>query len=116
MQQSVEPYDPAKVKPNYANPPRRDVVLLPSNGFVVIALKADNPGPWLLHCHIARHASSGLALQILERQEANNKEMTPARLHETQRMYAEWRHWFNDTSNCYNDTAGIDGFQDDSGI
>jgi hypothetical protein len=26
------------------NPPRRDVVLLPASGFVIIAFKADNPG------------------------------------------------------------------------
>jgi Multicopper oxidase len=26
------------------NPPRRDVVLLPANGYVIIAFKADNPG------------------------------------------------------------------------
>ncbi|KAL1636233.1 hypothetical protein SLS56_001212 [Neofusicoccum ribis] len=50
------------------NPPRRDVVFLPSNGFVALAFKPDNPGVWLVHCHIAWHASSGLALQILERQ------------------------------------------------
>lgn len=29
------------------NPPRRDVVLLPAQGFVIIAFKADNPGAWV---------------------------------------------------------------------
>jgi Multicopper oxidase len=29
---------------NCTNPPRRDVVLLPANGYVIIAFKADNPG------------------------------------------------------------------------
>jgi hypothetical protein len=53
---------------NTCNPARRDVVLLPQNGYVVIAFKADNPGNWLMHCHIALHASFGLAAQILERQ------------------------------------------------
>ena len=32
------------------NPPRRDVALLPSGGYLVIAFKADNPGSWLMHC------------------------------------------------------------------
>jgi hypothetical protein len=41
---------------------------MPANGFIIIAFKADNPGSWLMHCHIAGHASGGLALQILERQ------------------------------------------------
>jgi hypothetical protein len=52
------------------NPPRRDVVLLPNNGYVVIAFKTDNPGTWLVHCHIAIHAALGLAVQIMERRQS----------------------------------------------
>lgn len=37
---------------NYINPPRRDVALLPSGGWLAIAFKPDNPGVWLVHCHI----------------------------------------------------------------
>jgi hypothetical protein len=48
------------------NPPRRDVAFLPDNGYLIIAFKADNPGAWIMHCHIAFHASMGLAAQILE--------------------------------------------------
>lgn len=33
------------------NPPRRDVALLPKDGFLVIAFRVDNPGSWLMHCH-----------------------------------------------------------------
>lgn len=44
---------------NFVNPPRRDVVLLPAGGYIAIAFKPDNPGVWLLHCHIAWHASAG---------------------------------------------------------
>lgn len=44
---------------NFVNPPRRDVVLLPAKGYIAIAFKPDNPGVWLLHCHIAWHASAG---------------------------------------------------------
>ncbi|KAK4682451.1 hypothetical protein QC764_0019290 [Podospora pseudoanserina] len=61
-------YVPENIHLNLINPPRRDVVLMPKSGFIIIAFKADNPGAWLLHCHIASHASQGLALQILERQ------------------------------------------------
>ncbi|KAK3325003.1 multicopper oxidase-domain-containing protein [Apodospora peruviana] len=61
-------YAPENIRLNRLNPPRRDVVLMPTNGFIIIAFKADNPGSWLMHCHIAKHASNGLALQILERQ------------------------------------------------
>lgn len=52
---------------NYDNPPRRDTVMLPHTGFVALAFRPNNPGAWLLHCHISSHASSGLAAQILIR-------------------------------------------------
>lgn len=39
---------------------------LPSAGHLVIAFQIDNPGSWLMHCHIAWHASEGLALQFVE--------------------------------------------------
>ena len=32
---------------NTNNPPRRDVAMLPGSGYLVVALKADNPGAWL---------------------------------------------------------------------
>ena len=67
LQVSTTPYT-GDIKPKTNNPARRDVVLLPKNGFVVIAFKTDNPGTWLMHCHIALHASSGLGLQLMERQ------------------------------------------------
>ena len=44
---------------NFHNPPRRDVALLPSAGYLALAFRPDNPGIWLVHCHIAWHASSG---------------------------------------------------------
>ncbi|WPG98512.1 laccase-2 [Acrodontium crateriforme] len=53
------------------NPPRRDVVNLPSDGrgqggYLVLAFQADNPGVWLLHCHVGWHVAQGFALQIIE--------------------------------------------------
>ncbi len=51
------------------NPMRRDVALLPGSGHLVLAFKADNPGIWLMHCHIGWHANQGLALQFVERAE-----------------------------------------------
>ncbi|KFZ08203.1 hypothetical protein V502_09488 [Pseudogymnoascus sp. VKM F-4520 (FW-2644)] len=46
------------VKLNFEPPMRRDVATVPKNGFVVMAFKADNPGSWLFHCHIAAHSSA----------------------------------------------------------
>ncbi|KAI0884968.1 putative multicopper oxidase [Annulohypoxylon maeteangense] len=50
------------------NPPRRDVAMLPANGFLVIGFVTDNPGVWLMHCHIGWHASQGFGLQVVERE------------------------------------------------
>ncbi|KAL4922586.1 Cupredoxin [Aspergillus aurantiobrunneus] len=49
------------------NPPRRDTAVLPGNGFLVIGFETDNPGAWLMHCHIGWHTSEGFALQFVER-------------------------------------------------
>lgn len=51
---------------NFSNPPRRDVTLLTASGWSVIAFQTDNPGAWLMHCHIAYHVADGLSLQFLE--------------------------------------------------
>jgi len=67
----------------YNNPPRRDVAMLPTGGWLVLAFLTDNPGAWIMHCHIvswtlpfdrrrrfntaqAWHAGEGLAVQFLE--------------------------------------------------
>jgi FtsP/CotA-like multicopper oxidase with cupredoxin domain len=50
---------------NLVNPPRRDVAVLPSAGYLVISFY---PGAWLMHCHIGWHTSEGLALQFVERE------------------------------------------------
>ncbi|KAJ7140596.1 laccase 17, partial [Mycena crocata] len=50
---------------NYVNPPRRDVVGVDSGG-VIIRFRADNPGPWFLHCHIDWHLEAGLAVVFAE--------------------------------------------------
>lgn len=51
---------------NFDNPPRRDTASLPAGGWLVIAYPANNPGLWLMHCHIAWHISQGLGVQFLE--------------------------------------------------
>jgi iron transport multicopper oxidase len=37
------------------NPLRRDTVTVPGSGFVVLRFRADNPGVWLMHCHVEWH-------------------------------------------------------------
>lgn len=45
------------------NPPRRDTAMLPSSGYLVLAFETDNPGAWLMHCHIGWHTEEGFAMQ-----------------------------------------------------
>lgn len=63
----TKPFDPFTSPKTWKfdNPPRRDTVSLPSGGYLAVAFKPDNPGVWLVHCHIAWHASAGLALQMI---------------------------------------------------
>ncbi|KAK5117615.1 hypothetical protein LTR62_005038 [Meristemomyces frigidus] len=114
----------------FDNPPRRDVVLLPANGYAVIAFRTDNPGSWLMHCHIAQHASFGLALQILERRTdslANGE--ASGMITQAQKTCNKWNKWYGDCNNWWWDTTkgsgqypgfwcdgGLPAFSPDSGI
>lgn len=113
LAQGADSAELSNVTLKFDNPPRRDVALLPSGGYLVIAFKADNPGSWLLHCHIAWHASSGLALQIMERQDDLRNMMTDQRLAETRRVCRKWDEWYANPKNRWEANAP---FQDDSGI
>lgn len=67
--QSDQAFDPATFVPKTNNPPRRDVAMIVNEGYIVIAFQTDNPGAWLLHCHIGWHASEGFAVTFLEHQD-----------------------------------------------
>jgi len=86
------------------NPPRRDTAVLPGDGYLVIAFMADNPGAWLLHCHIAWHASEGMGMQFLEL--GDEAVGTLTELDAIQDGCTSW--------NSYNSKAGTR--QDDAGI
>jgi Multicopper oxidase len=101
---------PQKLNLKLDNPPRRDVVLLPTDGYVVIAFKTDNPGVWLVHCHIATHAAFGLAMQIMERQQDARElwpsvEQSPA-LQTLQQGCFKWNDWWGNCSNWWRPDDG----------
>ncbi|PKI62206.1 hypothetical protein CRG98_017404 [Punica granatum] len=50
---------------NLINPPMRNTVGVPVNGWAVIRFVADNPGAWLMHCHLDVHIAWGLAMVFL---------------------------------------------------
>ncbi|KAK7246782.1 hypothetical protein RIF29_41652 [Crotalaria pallida] len=60
-------FDPKKDPKNYnlIDPPEQTTVGVPNNGWVALRFRADNPGMWLLHCHIERHSIWGMAMVFL---------------------------------------------------
>lgn len=51
---------------NLDDPPYRDTVELPASGWAAIRYLTDNPGAWLLHCHLQWHLVSGMAVVLVE--------------------------------------------------
>ena len=51
---------------NFDAPAHMDTVLVPSNYTAVIEIETDNPGAWMLHCHMDWHLNAGFAAQIVE--------------------------------------------------
>ena len=45
---------------------RKDTVMLPAGGYVVINFLSNNPGHWFLHCHIEVHQLEGMAMIVNE--------------------------------------------------
>ncbi|XP_059140775.1 uncharacterized protein LOC131928704 [Physella acuta] len=47
-------------------PPMKDTIIVPTGGYAVIRIRANNPGVWLMHCHIELHHVNGMALMFNE--------------------------------------------------
>ncbi|XP_027159854.1 laccase-5-like [Coffea eugenioides] len=50
---------------NLVDPPLRNTASVPVQGWSVIRFVADNPGVWLLHCHLDVHITWGLAMSFI---------------------------------------------------
>lgn len=59
-------YDPSNHSAFPSYPARRDTIIVPPMGYVVLRFRADNPGVWLFHCHIDWHLMQGLAMTFVE--------------------------------------------------
>ena len=51
---------------------RKDTVIVPAGGYVVMQFISDNPGFWFLHCHIEPHQLEGMGLVVNEAQAEQN--------------------------------------------
>lgn len=53
--------------PNISKTPiRRDTIMVENHGHAVLRYRANNPGVWLLHCHVEWHVEAGLVATIIE--------------------------------------------------
>jgi hypothetical protein len=108
---------------NLANPPRRDVALLPLSGYLVLAFQTDNPGAWLMHwyavlppiplpmydvltafSHIGWHTLEGFALQFLEMKDKILATLDSAVLTE---HCSAWDSWTSSQAIVQIDDSGI---------
>jgi FtsP/CotA-like multicopper oxidase with cupredoxin domain len=51
-------------RPVQASPIREDSVLVGPNQIVDVAFAANNPGVWMLHCHVLLHAGMGMTTSV----------------------------------------------------
>ena len=42
--------------------PRKDTVMIPAGGYLVIRVISNNPGAWFVHCHIQPHNLEGMGV------------------------------------------------------
>ncbi|KAG5650754.1 hypothetical protein H0H81_011166, partial [Sphagnurus paluster] len=63
---SHNPKENPRIVEGQKNPIRRDTIQIPSGHSATLRVVADNPGVWLLHCHIEWHLQVGLAVQFVE--------------------------------------------------
>ncbi|XP_022857077.1 laccase-7-like, partial [Olea europaea var. sylvestris] len=50
---------------NFVNPQERNTIGVPVGGWAVVRFRANNPGVWLMHCHLDVHLPWGLATAIV---------------------------------------------------
>ncbi|CAM0914153.1 unnamed protein product [Alopecurus aequalis] len=67
LAQGLGKYDAEKHVQTYnlVDPPMRNMALIPRFGWIAIRFVANNPGVWLLHCHIEQHVSTGMAMALV---------------------------------------------------
>ncbi|CAL9242536.1 unnamed protein product [Arabidopsis halleri] len=45
---------------NLVDPPYKNTMTVPINGWIAIRFQANNPGVWFMHCHLDRHQTWGM--------------------------------------------------------
>nr|XP_043619054.1 laccase-7-like [Erigeron canadensis] len=67
--------DPKKF--NLVNPQERNTIGVPVGGWAVIRFRANNPGAWMIHCHLDVHLSWGFATTLIVENGGTPETMVP---------------------------------------
>ena len=62
-----------------AKAPFKDTLNIPRDGYAIVRIRADNPGIWFLHCHVAHHETYGMSMVIAQ---LDGPERVQTRLHQ----------------------------------
>ncbi|CAH7689407.1 multi-copper oxidase laccase-like protein [Phakopsora pachyrhizi] len=62
---------------NTTNPLRRDSFIVSGGSFLVLRVQSNNPGVWILHCHIGWHLAGGFAGVIVIQPDKLSKMVLP---------------------------------------
>jgi len=54
--------NPTCLERNLTLPVAKDTIQVPPGGYVILRTPLDNPGTWIIHCHINRHVNNGMAM------------------------------------------------------
>ncbi|KAL3514023.1 hypothetical protein ACH5RR_026740 [Cinchona calisaya] len=52
---------------NLVDPPLRNTIAVPKNGWTAVRFRANNPGVWFMHCHLERHLIWGMNTAFIVR-------------------------------------------------
>ncbi|KAK1425275.1 hypothetical protein QVD17_20625 [Tagetes erecta] len=58
-------YNPQTASFNLVDPPYMNTIGVPVGGWAAIRFVADNPGVWLMHCHLETHMAWGLSVALI---------------------------------------------------
>jgi FtsP/CotA-like multicopper oxidase with cupredoxin domain len=46
--------------------PKKDTIIIPTGGYILVRVERNNPGAWFLHCHLAPHQEQGMSIVIAD--------------------------------------------------
>ncbi|WAQ90114.1 hypothetical protein PtA15_12A99 [Puccinia triticina] len=74
---NIGPQNLAQASIKFDNPLRRDTFVVGGGSYLILRVEANNPGVWILHCHIGWHLAAGFAGVVVMQPSAISKFKIP---------------------------------------